>query len=263
MQKKKEINFNLILGCILACITIVPAVIGKFWTPYNTEAMNASLKMADISLRHPMGCDNFGRDILSRLMEGGSLTLSIGIGTVFIGCIIGTILGSFTGYYGGIVDEMLMRVNDVMFSFPSILLALVFVALMGSGTYQVVIALGIAFIPSYARVVRGEFIRNKNMDYVRSAKLAGASDMRIMFVHILPNAFKVLKSSVLIGFNNAILAEAGLSFLGIGVQPPKASLGSMLADAQTYLFSKPSLAIIPGVTLIIMILGIALISKEV
>lgn len=263
MQKKKEINFNLILGCILACITIVPAVIGKFWTPYNTEAMNASLKMADISLRHPMGCDNFGRDILSRLMEGGSLTLSIGIGTVFIGCIIGTILGSFTGYYGGIVDEMLMRVNDVMFSFPSILLALVFVALMGSGTYQVVIALGIAFIPSYARVVRGEFIRNKNMDYVRSAKLAGASDMRIMFVHILPNAFKVLKSSVLIGFNNAVLAEAGLSFLGIGVQPPKASLGSMLADAQTYLFSKPSLAIIPGVTLIIMILGIALISKEV
>lgn len=263
MKSMKKKNFNLIFGLVLTALVLVPAFIGLFWTPFDTETMNSALKMSGPTGLHIMGCDNFGRDMFSRLMKGCSLTLVIGVGTVAVGCTIGTILGTLTGYYGGIVDEILMRVNDVMFSFPSILLALVFVALMGSGTYQVVIALGIAFIPSYARVVRAEFIRNKNMDYVKSARLSGASDLRIMFVHILPNTFKVLKSSVMIGFNNAVLAEAGLSFLGIGVQPPRASLGSMLSDAQTFLFSKPSMAVIPGLTLIIMILGISMLSKEV
>lgn len=263
MLKKRTKNFNLIFGLILAAIVLLPAFVGLFWTPYDTESMNSVLKMSGPSVAHIFGCDNFGRDILSRLMKGSSLTLVIGLGTVAVGCTVGTILGSYTGYYGGILDEVLMRVNDVMFSFPSILLALVFVALLGSGTVQVIIALGIAFIPSYARVVRGEFIRNKNMDYVKAARLAGASDFRIIFVHILPNTLKVLKSSVMIGFNNAVLAEAGLSFLGIGVQPPQASLGSMLSAAQTYLFSKPSMAVIPGLALIMMILGISMLSKEV
>lgn len=263
MLKKRTKNFNLIFGLILAAIVLLPAFVGLFWTPYDTESMNSVLKMSGPSVAHIFGCDNFGRDILSRLMKGSSLTLVIGLGTVAVGCTVGTILGSYTGYYGGILDEVLMRVNDVMFSFPSILLALVFVALLGSGTVQVIIALGIAFIPSYARVVRGEFIRNKNMDYVKAARLAGASDFRIIFVHILPNTLKVLKSSVMIGFNNAVLAEAGLSFLGIGVQPPQASLGSMLSAAQTYLFSMPSMAVIPGLALIMMILGISMLSKEV
>jgi peptide/nickel transport system permease protein len=149
-----------------------------------------------------------------------------------------------------------------MFSFPSLLLALVFVAIMGSGRIQLLIALGIAFIPSYVRIVRAEYVRARNLDYVKSASLAGASDLRIMFVHILPNIVKVLINSILIGFNNAVLAEAGLSFLGIGVQPPAASLGRMLSDAQTYLFNAPGMALAPGLTLIVMVLGISLLGKS-
>lgn len=256
-------SFNFILGSLLTAIVVIPSVIGLFWTPFDPNEMNNSLKMAGMSVSHLFGCDNFGRDILSRVMAGSSNTLIVGLGTVVVGCIIGTIIGATVGYYGGIVDEIIMRINDVLLSFPSILLALVIVAVFSAGKYQVMLALGVAFIPSFARIVRAEFIRIKSMDFVQMSKLAGASDMRIIFVHILPNAIKVIVSSALIGFNNAVLAEAGLSFLGIGVVPPQSSLGSMLNDSQTYLFSKPSMAIIPGVTIIIMVLGVALLSKEI
>ncbi|MCR4756030.1 MAG: ABC transporter permease [Lachnospiraceae bacterium] len=261
-NKFKNKDFNLIVGLILAAVVIIPAVVGIFWTPYDTEAMSSSLKLSGSSLAHPMGCDNFGRDILSRVMSGSSTTLLIGLGTVLIGAVAGTLIGALTGYYGGLVDDIFMRFNDVMFSFPSLLLALVFVAVMGSGRMQLLFALGIAFIPSYVRIVRAEYVRARNLDYVKSAKLAGASDIRVMFVHILPNTVKVLINSVLIGFNNAVLAEAGLSFLGIGVQPPDASLGRMLADSQTYLFNRPGMAVAPGITLIVMVLGISLLGKS-
>ncbi len=261
-NNRKKKDFNLIVGIILAAIVIIPALIGTIWTPCDTETMDNALKLAGSSLRHPLGCDNFGRDILSRIMAGSSTTLLIGLGTVLIGAVAGTVIGALTGYYGGLIDDIFMRFNDVMFSFPSLLLALVFVAVMGSGRIQLLLALGLAFIPSYVRIVRAEYVRARNLDYVKSAKLAGASDFRVMFVHILPNIVKVLMNSILIGFNNAVLAEAGLSFLGIGVQPPAASLGRMLADSQTYLFSRPGLAVAPGVTLIIMVLGISLIGKS-
>lgn len=259
----KKHGFNFILGITLLTLTIIPAVIGLVWTPYDPEKMNASLKLSQASFSHIMGCDNFGRDIFSRIMEGSSITLLIAAGTVMIGTVVGTIEGALTGYYGGVVDEIVMRINDVALAFPSILLAMVMVALLGSGKYQVLLALGIAFIPSYARIVRAEYIRIKNLDYVRSARLAGASDMRIIFVHILPNVKTVLLSSIMIGFNNAVLAEAGLSFLGIGVQPPDASLGSMLADAQSFLFTRPSMAMFPGCVIVMMILGFSLLSKEI
>ena len=260
-MKIKKRNFNIILGSILSGIVLVPALIGLFVTPYDPETMDAAAKLSGISITHIMGCDNFGRDIFSRVMAGSSVIMIIAGVTVLIGVIIGTLIGAFSGYYGGVFDEITMRINDALFTFPSILLALTFISLFGSGKYQVMLALGIAFIPSYARIVRSEFIRCKNMDYVKSAKLAGAGDLRIMFVHILPNAFSVLSSSILIGFNNAVLAEAGLSFLGIGVQPPDASLGRMLSEAQTYLFSAPTYALFPGIAIIIMILGITLLSE--
>ena len=189
------------------------------------------------------------------------MTLLIACGTVFIGVFLGTILGAAAGYFGGLLDEFLMRINDAVFAFPSILLALVFISLFGSGKYQVMIALGIAFIPSYARIVRGEFIKYRNMDYIQSARLAGAGNFRIMFVHILPNAFPVLLSSIMIGFNNAVLAEASMSFLGIGVQPPDASLGRMLSEAQTYIFSAPTFALFPGIAIIMMVLGFSLLGE--
>ena len=154
-----------------------------------------------------------------------------------------------------------MRINDAVFAFPSILLALLFISLLGSGKYHVIIALGIAFVPSFARIVRSEFIRNKNMDYVKSAKLQGAGDFRIMFVHILPNTWPVLLSGLTIGFNNAVLAEASMSYLGIGVTPPDASLGRMLSEAQGYLFTAPWYTVFPGLVVILLILGVGMIGE--
>ena len=212
---KKKMNKNLTVGLWLTGIMLTLILVGFFWTPYNPETMDNAAKLSGVSFSHLMGCDNFGRDIFSRVLKGGGTTFCVALGTVAIGTVFGVIIGAFTGYFGGILDEVLMRINDVLFAFPSILLALVFVTLLGGGTWNVIIALGIAFIPSFARIVRGEFIRCKNMDYVRSAKLAGAGDLRIMFVHILPNTVPVLLSAIMIGFNNAVLAEAGMSYLGL------------------------------------------------
>ena len=170
-------------------------------------------------------------------------------------------IGAFTGYFGGWLDEVLMRIIDVVFAFPSILLALVFVSIFGTGRYNVVAALGVAFIPSFARIVRGEFIKYREMDYVKSAQLAGVGRLRIIFVHILPNTFTVLMSSIMIGFNNAVLAEASMSYLGIGVQPPDASLGRMLSESQTYLAGGPWCAIFPGAFLVLLILGVGLLGE--
>lgn len=259
MEKKK--NYNLIIGIAITGFFLLLVLTGAFFTPYDPEAMDNSAKLAGISMKHIMGCDNFGRDIFSRIITGCGTTLFVAAGTVLIGTVFGVLLGAFTGYFGGWLDEVLMRMNDALFAFPSILLALVFITLLGGGKYNVIAALGIAFIPSFARIVRSEFIRCKNMDYVKSAKLSGAGNFRIMFVHILPNTAVVLSSSIMIGFNNAVLAEAGMSYLGIGVQPPESSLGRMLSEAQTYLFSKPSMAIFPGMMIVLLVLGFSLIGE--
>jgi peptide/nickel transport system permease protein len=155
-----------------------------------------------------------------------------------------------------------MRIIDGLLSFPSILLALVFVSIVGTGKYNIILALGILFIPSFARIVRSEFILQKQMDYVKNAKVLGASNLRIIFIHILPNTLPILLSSISIGLNNAILAEAGMSYLGLGVQPPDASLGRMLSEAQTYLLSAPWYALAPGIMIIITVLGFSLLSEK-
>lgn len=259
-MRTKNRDYKFYIGFIITGVVLLLVVLGVFYTPYDPETMSAADKFAGISFRHLMGCDNFGRDIFSRILKGAGTTLFIALCTVLIGAGAGTVLGAVTGYYGGLLDEVLMRVNDAVLAFPSILVALVFISVMGSGKYNVIIALGIVFIPSFARIVRGEFIHYRNLDYVQSAKLMGASDLRIMFVHILPNAWPVILLSVIIGFNNAVLAEASMSFLGIGVQPPDASLGRMLSEAQAFLFSAPWYAFFPGLMIVLMILGFALLS---
>lgn len=251
---------NLIIGAVITGIMMFLIIMGFFYTPYDITKMDSASKLAAPSINHLMGCDNFGRDIFSRVLKGMGNTFVIAFMTVVIGVACGVIIGAFTGYFGGWIDEALMRINDVVFAFPSILLALVFVSIFGTGKYNVVAALGIAFIPSFARIVRGEFIKYREMDYVKSARLAGVGRMRIIFVHILPNTFTVLMSSIMIGFNNAVLAEAGMSYLGIGVQPPDASLGSMLSESQTYLFSAPWYAVFPGLTIILLVLGFSLLA---
>lgn len=253
-------NKKFIVGFVISAFFVLLAVIGLFFTPYDPNQMNSSMKFAGASIKHIMGCDNFGRDMFSRLMNGVSKTMLIALGTNVIGIGIGIIVGSLTGYYGGIVDSVLMRFNDAVLAFPSILLALVFISCFGPGQYNIMLALGFVFIPSYARIVRGQYIVFRNMDYVKSAKLMGANDFRIMFIHIFPNVVPVLITTAVIGFNNAVLAEAGLSFLGIGVQPPNASLGSMLSDAQAYIFNHPSYAMTVGSFIVVLIIGFALLS---
>ncbi len=260
MKRNKNPQKNLIMGIVITAIMLTMTFVGFFYTPYDPTEIHVENKLAGCSMAHIMGCDNFGRDIFSRVLQGLGNTFVIAVLTVSIGVLGGVLVGAFTGYFGGWLDEVLMRANDVLFAFPSILLALVFVSIFGTGKYNVVLALGIAFIPSFARIVRSEFIKYKEMDYVRSARLVGVGHLRIMFVHILPNTTTVLLSSVMIGFNNAVLAEAGMSYLGIGVQPPDASLGSMLSDAQSYLFSAPNYAFFPGLMIILLVLGFSLIA---
>ena len=259
---KKNPNFNLIFGCIIAGATVAIIVLGFFWTPYEPDAMSAAEKNMAPCLAHLLGTDNFGRDVLSRVMEGAGTTLSIAFTAVLIGASFGTAIGGLTGYFGGAVDEVIMRINDAITAFPSVLLALVIISITGFGRTNVIIVLGILFIPSFARVVRGEFAKQRGRDYVKNAKLMGVTDTRIMFAHILPNIMPVLLSSMAIGFNNAVLAEASMSYLGVGVGPTeRASLGRMLLDSQAYMTSSPWMALSAGFAIAILVLGFALISE--
>lgn len=254
-------NKYLTVGLFMTGLAVFLGILGLFWTPYSTTAMSAAEKFAAPSFAHWFGTDNFGRDIFSRVMQGCSTTLAISLLVVLFSASVGILLGAVTGYFGGILDEVVMRVTDAVNGFPSILLTLVIISLLGTGKQNVIIALGIVFIPSYVRIVRGEFIRLRDADYIRRARLMGVSRMRILFVHILPNIFSVFWVSVIIGLNNAILAESGMSYLGIGVKPPDASLGKMLSDAQGYLQNAPWYAIAPGLMIVWIVLGFSLLGE--
>ena len=257
IKRNKNFTFGAAITAFMLCVILIGAV----WTPYDPNAMNSAVKMAAPSLSHPFGTDNFGRDILSRVIEGAGATFIIAAATVAIGLMAGLVIGGLTGWYGGWLDEVIMRLNDAIAAFPSILLALVLIALMGSGKYNIIIALGVLFVPSFSRIVRTEVARQKSLDYVASARLMGAGDMRILFLHILPNIIPVLLPAVAIGFNNAVLAEASMSYLGVGVQPPDPSLGRMLNEAQGYLMRAPWYALSVGAAIVLLILGFGLLSE--
>ena len=244
-------------------LAVALGILGFFWTPYSTTAMSASEKFAAPSPGHIFGTDNFGRDIFSRVMQGLGNTIIISSLVVLFSGAVGILLGALTGYFGGVLDEAVMRVTDAVNSFPSILLTLVIISILGSGKQNVILSMGIVFVPSYVRIVRGEFIRLRDADFIKRARLMGVGRLRILFVHILPNIFSVFWVSVMIGFNNAILAESGMSYLGIGVQPPDASLGNMLSDAQGYLQRAPWYALAPGLTFVWLVLGFSLFSEGV
>ena len=255
-------NGYLWVGGILAAAMAALILVGFFWTPYDPTAISVGPKFAPPSLQHLLGTDNFGRDILSRVMKGAGTTFAIGAATVAIGAVCGTAVGALTGYFGGVADEVLMRLNDALTAFPSILLALVVISLLGPGSkYNVIIALGLVFIPSFARVTRTAFAGLRDVNYVKSARLMGASSGRILVVHILPNTLSVLLPAITIGFNNAVLAEASMSFLGIGVTPPDASLGYMLSEAQSMIGAAPWYAIGTGLAIVVMVFSVGLIGE--
>ena len=258
-MKNFKISTKFILGIIFTGITFLMLLGGIFYTPYDPMAMDGEI-LGHISPAHIMGCDQFGRDVFSRVLVGVKETMIVAGAVVLIGTVFGTIIGMITGYFGGWLDEILMRLNDAVLAFPSVLLALLIIGLYGGGRNTLILALGIAFIPSFARIVRSEVLKIRNLDYIKSVRLFGAGHLRIIVVHILPNLKTVLLSSVLIGFNNAVLAEAGMSYLGMGVAPPNPSLGRMLSEAQAYIFTNPMTAVFPGITIVIMILGFSLLS---
>ena len=257
----KKYNGFLISGGILTAAMLLFILVGCFWTPYDTTAMNPDAMAQSPSWQHLMGTDKFGRDILSRVMAGAASSLLIAVCVVAIGCFFGAVIGALCGYYGGAADALLTRVCDSITAFPSFLLALVIISVAGPGTYNIIFALGILFIPSFARIVRTEYVRCRDLNYIKSARLMGAGDLRIMVAHILPNTLTVLLSAVTIGFNNAILSEASMSFLGLGVQPPTPSLGYMLNESRSSINSTPWYMLFVGATIVVLVLSFSLLGE--
>jgi len=263
IRKNNKLNFNLIIGIVLVLSVLLLVLVGLVYTPYPPNEMHAEIRNQAPSIGHVFGTDQFGRDIFSRVLEGASVSFLIALLVVTIGGAIGTWLGAVTAYYGGMADAVIMRCNDVLAAFPSVLLAICLVAVIGPGTWNLVVALSIVFIPSFTRVVRSEVLVQKELDYVKNAKLMGAGDFRILLFHILPNIRPVLVTSFLVGFQNAVLSEAGMSYLGLGVTQPDPSLGRMLSEAQGYLWSAPWYALAPGLTVLALTLGLGLVSTAV
>ena len=255
----KKGNGFLAAGLILTCALAALILLGFFWTPWDPNAMAAGGKFEGPSLAHWMGTDNFGRDIFSRVLKGAGTTVGIALAALAIGAVCGCLTGALTGYFGGPADEVLMRLNDALTAFPSILLALVIISILEPGKkINVIAALGLVFIPSFARVTRTAFASLRDANYIQSARLMGASSGRILAVHLLPNTLPVLLPALTIGFNNAVLAEASMSFLGIGVTPPDASLGYMLSEAQGMLFSAPWYAAGTGLVIVLLVFSVGL-----
>ena len=258
----KKRNGFLTAGLVLTCLVAAAILLGFFWTPYDPNAMAAGPKLDPPSLSHLLGTDKFGRDIFSRILQGAGATASIALATLAIGAAGGVLLGALTGYFGGLADEVLTRVGDVLTAFPSILLALVIISILGPGSrLNVILSLGLVFIPSFARVTRTAFAALRDVNYIKSARLMGAGSARILAVHILPNTAPVLLPALTIGFNNAVLAEASMSFLGIGVTPPDASLGYMLSEAQGMFGIAPWYAVGTGLVIILMVFSAGLIGE--
>ena len=246
---------ELIIGGILTGAVIIIALVSIFYTPYDINAMDTTRRMAAPSLVHLFGTDNFGRDIFSRVMAGSRFTLLVAVATVLSSAFFGTVLGMISGYIGGFIDELIMRVIDAVNSYPGIMVALIIVTVLPYGNFTIVVALCIMFIPSFTRIVRTGVLQYKNADFVKNNRVFGVSDFRLLTVHILPNVFPLLLSSIVVGLSNAILAESGMSYLGLGIQPPTPSWGRMLFEAQSIIFKAPWYAIAPGLMIVVTIVG--------
>lgn len=258
---RRALDPFLTAGILLTGTLIGLIVLGAFWTPYEPTAMSVEKFLAPCA-RHLFGTDNFGRDLFSRVLRGAGTTLWIATATVAVGAAAGVTLGAVTGYFGGLADAALMRLADTLTAFPSILLALVVIGIVGPGRRaNVVLALGLAFVPSYARIARTAWASARDANYVQSARLMGVPAWRIVLVHILPNTLPVLLPALTIGFNNAVLAEASMSYLGIGVTPPDASLGYMLSEAQGMFARAPWYALSTGLTIVLLVFGVGLIGE--
>lgn len=221
-----------VIGLVFVTFVTAVALLAPVIAPYDPNEIGTEFQ-APPSDKHVLGTDTVGRDVLSRLIYGTRISLSVGIVSVSLYVLIGIVLGSVAGYYGGAIDVAIMRLSDVVMSFPSLMLILVVVSLIGPSIYNVMIVLGLLGWPQIARLVRGQFLTLRGQDFVQAGRALGAGDPRLIFRHILPNAMSPVLVAATFGTALAILTEASLSFLGLGVQPPTASWGNMLTDAQS------------------------------
>ncbi|WP_170602977.1 ABC transporter permease [Ruegeria arenilitoris] len=250
---------NLILGAALSSLVVLAALVSFIWTPYDHAALDIPSKLAPPDNAHWFGTDHFGRDMFSMIMVGARTSIAVALVAVGIGIALGVPLGlTAAARKGSWLDEVIMRGNDLVFAFPSLVIAILITAVFGAGAINAIIAIGIFNIPVFARISRGAALSLWEREFILAARVAGKGTARISVEHILPNVANLLIVQGTIQFSLGILAEAGLSYVGLGAQPPTPSWGRMLADAQTMVGIAPHLALIPGLAIIVTVLGLNL-----
>lgn len=252
---RQKLSATLIIGLVLIGLVAAAAIMSFIWTPYDpTQAMPAD-RLQGSSLAHLMGTDKYGRDVFSAMLYGARITLFVGVISVGIAILIGTPLGILAGIRGGWIEEVIMRTSDIALAFPALLLAIMFSAVFGASTLTAMVAIGIATIPGFARVARSGTLQVMSTEYILAARAASQSRFRIAIRHVLPNIIGIVVVQSSVSFALAVLAEAGLSFLGLGTPPPTPSWGRMLQESQQFLGTEPMLAVWPGLAIAIAVMG--------
>ena len=248
-------NRAALIGLVIFILLIIVAILAPIIAPYDPNAQNIPNRLAQPSSSHLLGTDEFGRDILSRIIWGTRISLIVGFSVVAISISIGIIVGAVSGYYGGRVDTFLMRITDVFLSFPGLILAIGIMVILGPSLTNLILTLGIISWPTATRVVRGQALSIRDADYIQASKAIGTSGIKIILEHIIPNTISPVIIVATLGMGFAILAEAGLSFLGLGVVPPTPSWGSMISEGRTYFLVSPNMMTFPGLAISITVLA--------
>lgn len=249
-------NFASATGAVLTILLIVVALAAPLLAPFDPSTQDTSRRLEGPSKQHLLGLDDLGRDVLSRIIYGARVSLRVGFSVVLIASSIGIALGAIAGYFGGKIDTLVMRVSDILLAFPGILLAIALVAVLGPSLNNVILALSTIGWVGYARLVRGQVLKVREMEFVTAAKALGARSHRVILRHVLPNVINPVIVMATLGLAGSILAEASLSFLGLGVQPPTPSWGSMLTSGRRYLGLANHLAIYPGLAIMLAVMGL-------
>ena len=243
------------IGAAIVCATVLAAIAGPAMTGLDPAFQDLPLRLEGPSAIHWFGLDELGRDILARVLAGARISLLVGIVVVGISASVGMLLGAVAGYYGGVVDETVSRISDILMAFPGLLLAIAVVAVLGPSLTNVVLALALIGWVGYARLVRGLVLKVRELEYVQAARAIGAATPRILLRHVVPATLPALVVQATLGMGGAILSEASLSFLGLGVQPPTPSWGTMLNYGRAHLLDAPHLTVFPGLAIAVLVLG--------
>jgi peptide/nickel transport system permease protein len=242
-------------GAVVLLITVFLALFGPILVQYDPNAMDFAVRFAPPSLSHPFGTDDFGRDTFTRIVYGARVSLQVGIISVTLAATVGSLLGMIAGYSNRLVDETIMRLMDVLYAFPAVLLAIAILAALGKGVGNAMIAIGVVYIPIFARITRGAVLAVRNEEFITVARALGATDIRILFFHIFPNILSPIIVETTLSLAFAILAEASLSYFQLGTQPPDPSWGRMLAEGRNYFRQSPWMGIFPGLAIMLMVMG--------